>query len=235
MIFIIKGFRTIVFIVIVISTTFWPICPPAFFICLSNSGNIAYRLKALIPEGSKKTIIWMLQVQSWLQSSNNTGILNTCTRLWLTESKQATPVDSIKDVVRSSVKVPEFDKHLRKAGGHIGRNVVEIAIKMKTIVRKPLMIKFKGPLHVDLPVLVKEQELIYISSVRTQGVVWKTCRERWMIEMDAEKESQLKSVLAARLDEKKRIHEKWCNESSIYLSNRIKRVFSSCGRVGTTA
>ena len=38
MIFIIKGFRTIVFIFIVISTTFQPICPPAFFRCLSNSG-----------------------------------------------------------------------------------------------------------------------------------------------------------------------------------------------------
>ena len=35
------------------------------------------------------------------------------------------PVDSIKDVVRSSVKVPEFDKHLKKAGGHISRNVVQ--------------------------------------------------------------------------------------------------------------
>ena len=43
--------------------------------------------------------------------------------------------------VRSSVKVPEFDKHLKKAGGHIGRNIVEITIKMTTIVRKPLMIK----------------------------------------------------------------------------------------------
>ena len=42
------------------------------------------------------------------------------------ESEQATPVDSIKDVVQSSVKVPEFDKHLKKARGHIGRNVVEI-------------------------------------------------------------------------------------------------------------
>ena len=50
-------------------------------------------------------------------------------------------MDSIKDVVQSSVKVPEFDKHLKKAGGHIDRNVVEITIKMKTIVRKPLMIK----------------------------------------------------------------------------------------------
>ena len=35
-------------------------------------------------------------------------------------------MDSIKDVVRSSVKVPEFDEHLKKAGGHIGRNVVEM-------------------------------------------------------------------------------------------------------------
>ena len=32
-------FRTIVFIFIVISTTFQPICPPAFFRCLSNSGT----------------------------------------------------------------------------------------------------------------------------------------------------------------------------------------------------
>ena len=80
-----------------------------------------------------------LRVQSWLQASNNTGILNTCTRL--TESEQASPVDSIKGVVRSSVKVPEFNKHLKKVGGHIDRNVVEITIKMKTIVRKLLMIK----------------------------------------------------------------------------------------------
>ena len=86
LIFIIKAFRTIVFIFIVISTTFRPICPPAFFRCLSNSGTFM-------------------------------------------------------DVVRSSVKVPEFDKHLKKAGGHIDRNVAEITIKMKTIIRKPLMIK----------------------------------------------------------------------------------------------
>ncbi len=48
---------------------------------------------------------------------------------------------SIKDAVQSSMKFPKFDKHLKKAGGHIGRNVVEITIKMKTIVRKTLMIK----------------------------------------------------------------------------------------------
>ena len=75
------------------------------------------------------------------RTSNNTGILDNCTRLWQTESEQATPVDSIKNVVRSSMKVPEFDKHLKKARGHIGRNVVEITIKMKTIIRKLLMIK----------------------------------------------------------------------------------------------
>ena len=39
MIFIIKGFWTIDFIFIVISTMFWPICPPAFFRCLLNPGT----------------------------------------------------------------------------------------------------------------------------------------------------------------------------------------------------
>ena len=41
-------------------------------------------------------------------------------------------MDSIKDVVRSFVQVPKFDKHLKKAGGHINGNV-EITIKMKTL------------------------------------------------------------------------------------------------------
>ena len=58
------------------------------------------------------------------------------------ESEQATPIDSINDVVQSSVKVPKFDKHLKKAGGHIGQNIVEVTIEMKTIVQKPLMIKY---------------------------------------------------------------------------------------------
>ena len=48
---------------------------------------------------------------------------------------------SIKDVVRSSMKVPELDKHLKNAGGYIGQNIVEITIKMKRRVQKPLMIK----------------------------------------------------------------------------------------------
>ena len=52
-----------------------------------------------------------------------------------------TLADSIKDVLRSYVEVPEFDKRLKKAERLIDRDVVEITIKMKTIFRKPLMIK----------------------------------------------------------------------------------------------
>ena len=37
-----------------------------------------------------------------------------------------------------------------KAGGHIGRNVVEIAIKIKTIVQKPLIIKIL-PIMIEFP------------------------------------------------------------------------------------
>ena len=61
-------------------------------------------------------------------------------------------MDSIKDVVRSSAKVPEFEKHLKKSGGHIGQNVVEIRIKMKTIVRKTLTIKIIQLYHRNLDI-----------------------------------------------------------------------------------
>ena len=83
-------------------------CNLQMIVSLESWGTNAYNRYAMRPAG------------------NNAGILNTCTRLGLTESEQANPVDSIKDVVRSSVKVPEFDKHLKRAGGHIGRNVEEI-------------------------------------------------------------------------------------------------------------
>ena len=104
-----------------------------------------------------------MQVQSWLQASNNTGILNTCTSLWLTGSEQATLVDLIKDVARSSVKVPEFKKHMKMAGGHIGRNVLEITIKMKTIVRKLLMIKIIA-LHL-------RKSLSFVSEMKTTNTI----------------------------------------------------------------
>ena len=107
-VFIIKGFQTIVFIFIVISTTFQSICPPAFFRCLLNLGTYSElwtmsfiesmgvacsdsitlcsnRTHSITVIGIGSLIIWRLRVQSWLQANNNTGILNTCTQLWLTE------------------------------------------------------------------------------------------------------------------------------------------------------
>ena len=125
MIFVIKNFRTIVFIFIVISTIFWSICPPAFFRCLLNSG-----------------VFTDLQTISFIESTGvacSDSVSHIRVQV-LTKSEQVTPVDSIKDIVQSSVSVPKFNKHLKKAGGHIGQNVMEITIKMKTIVWKPLMI-----------------------------------------------------------------------------------------------
>ena len=42
----------------------------------------------------------------------------------------------------------------------------------------------------DVPVLDDQQRLIYFSSVRTLDVVWKTCRERWLIGTEREKERE---------------------------------------------
>ena len=66
MIFIIQGFRTIVFIFIVIFTTFQPICPPTFFRCfLSNSG--AYK------ELRTTSVIWFTRVACSDSGSNLTA------------------------------------------------------------------------------------------------------------------------------------------------------------------
>ena len=179
---------------------FRPICPPAFFRCLSTSGtftelrttsfietmDVAYsdsvshnrvqvlRIPVLLLACSED---WTCNLQMIVfleaQGTNAENHYAICPagqfrvnwiwiqflcltdyRWWSAGSRglfwpgfvtghgeQATLVVSIKDVVRSSVKVPEFDKHLKKAGGHIGQNVVEITIKMKTIARNTLMIK----------------------------------------------------------------------------------------------
>ena len=62
---------------------------------VSSSGNyhtphtilIGELLYVLVPNDSKETIICRLQVQSLLQMCNNTGILKTCSRLWVMESE----------------------------------------------------------------------------------------------------------------------------------------------------
>ena len=42
----------------------------------------------------------------------------------------------------------------------------------------------------DVPVLVDQQEPIYISSVRTQNVCLKTWLDQWMIETDEDREKE---------------------------------------------
>ena len=107
-IFIIKGFRTIVFIFMELWTTSF--IESMGFTCTEFLGliNLLFLLNK-----NYYYYVWFFtsaQIQIFfffflLQASNNTGILNTCTQLWLMESEQATPVDSIKDVVRSSMNV----------------------------------------------------------------------------------------------------------------------------------
>ena len=64
MIFIIKGFRTIVFIFIVISTTFRPICLPGFFGCFLS----IFQRQSFIIKGFR-TIVLSLRVFGLLFSS----------------------------------------------------------------------------------------------------------------------------------------------------------------------
>ena len=162
-IFIIKVFGTIVFIFIVISTMFRPICPPAFFRYLSNSGTFTELQTTSFIETtgfacSDSVSHNRVQVLSIPVYYSPVVRIEPATFRWLSQKlREPTPITvttrvlldnsewifgySIKDVVQSSVKVPKFNEHLKKARGHISRNVVEITIKMKTIVRKTLMIK----------------------------------------------------------------------------------------------
>ena len=62
------------------------------------------------------------------------------------------------------MKVPEFYKHPKKAGGYIGRNVQEKTIKMKTIVRKPLMIT--NPIYL---IYMYKEDLTLNNQIKTQS------------------------------------------------------------------
>ena len=53
---------------------------------------------------------------------------------------------------------------------------------------------FYGPLPTNVLVLADQQELINISSVRTQDVVWNPFRERWIIATDGERESGISAL-----------------------------------------
>ena len=61
-------------------------------------------------------------------------------KAWLRKSHVQVDL-GIEWVLRcKAVEVDSFNKRLKKAGAYISRNV-EITIKMKTIVQKPLLIK----------------------------------------------------------------------------------------------
>ena len=63
-------------------------------------------------------------------------LLNIYTRSRFTELEQSTLVNSMKGLVRNSVRTPDFYmKHLKKGEGYTGRNVVIITINSKTIVQ----------------------------------------------------------------------------------------------------
>ena len=65
LIFIIKGFRTIVFIFIVISATFQLICPPAFFRCLLSK-FLRWSLLIFIIKGFRTIVfIFIVISKSW--------------------------------------------------------------------------------------------------------------------------------------------------------------------------
>ena len=57
--------------------------------------------------------------------------------------------------IRNFVKVPEFDKHLKKAEGHIGQNVVEVTIKLKkTLNDKNILTIFSFTLNIIFIILI---------------------------------------------------------------------------------
>ena len=60
---------------------------------------------------------------------------------------------------------------------------------------------FHRPVNMSVPELANQLELIYISSVQIHDIVWKTCRERWMMgQMERERERESgKSVLTTLL------------------------------------
>ena len=75
MIFIIKGFRYIIFIFIVISTRVWQICPPAFLRCLSNPGTDTelrttsfIESKGVEPSNSVSVLSWFSKLLRRLSS-----------------------------------------------------------------------------------------------------------------------------------------------------------------------
>ena len=80
-IIIIKGFWTIVFIFIVISTIFWPIRLPAFFRCLSNLGTFTELQTMSFIESSRVACSDSVS-HNWVQVLSIPVLLLTCSQDW---------------------------------------------------------------------------------------------------------------------------------------------------------
>ena len=125
MIFIIKGFRTIVFIFTVISTMFWTICPSTFFSCLSNLGIFTELRTTFFIQFTGSPVLIPLAITRY-----NTNI---CINVFTNPSAQVgcgtssifkqnlTSLDSefsiSKTVCCTKVKEPSLPDHLTIAGG----------------------------------------------------------------------------------------------------------------------
>ena len=141
LIFIIKVSQTIVFIFIVISTMFQPIGPSIFFRCLSNSG--------IFTELQTTSFIETMRVacsdsvcHNRVQVLSIPVLLLTCTEDWTCNLQMIVSLEAQRtNAYNRYAMCPAGQFRVKNAGGHIVRNVVEITIKMKTIVRKTLMIK----------------------------------------------------------------------------------------------
>ena len=155
MLFIIKGFQTIV-----ISTTFRSIYPPAFFRRLLNSGTFTELWTMSFIESTRVACsdsvsnnqVQVLSIPVLLLGCSNTVSSRTHSirvigieEGWRTyqpkcrgnNKDENNSLQTLNDKIIWNLD----NKHLKTAEGHIGQNNVEITIKMKTIVQKPLMIK----------------------------------------------------------------------------------------------
>ena len=131
---------------------FRSICPPTFFRCLSNSGTYTeLRTTTFIEftgvdcsDSVNHNRVQVLSIPVLLLACSEDWTCN----LQVIRSLRNQPLRNVScwTVMANRIRTGDpcgFHKghSSKKAGEHIVRNVVEITIKMKTIVRKLLMIK----------------------------------------------------------------------------------------------
>ena len=99
------------------------ICPAVFFRWLSTLRTFTELRTTSFIESTKVACSDSVSC-NWVQVLSIPVLLLTCSQDWTYN-------------LQMIVKVFKVDKYLKKAGGHINRNIVEITIKMRKIVQKP--------------------------------------------------------------------------------------------------